>query len=317
MGDRRSCVIVGAGMAGLTAAEELNKNGWRVTVLDKGRRPGGRMATRSQGEMRFDHGAQFFTVRDARFAERVASWGAAGWVKPWFEESGHTRYCGVDGMNRIMCERAKPLDVRLETTVSGIESADNRWLLRTQAGEVFEADALVMTPPVPQTLALIGTCALPDAVTSVLRRLSYQPCFAVLASLDGSSAIPSPGCVQLEEGPIAFLADNTQKGISQGPAAITIHASPGFTREFFDAPYEDVARRLLEASRPWLGSTPREWQVHRWKFSLATQTAPEPCLFSSSPAPVAFAGDALCGARIEGAFLSGLAAAARLLQDFA
>ncbi|MEQ1885484.1 MAG: FAD-dependent oxidoreductase [Bryobacteraceae bacterium] len=317
MGDQKFCLIVGAGMAGLTAAEELLRSGWQVTILDKGRRPGGRMATRTVGETRFDHGAQFFTVRDHRFEQRVNAWLSAGWVKPWFEAEGHTRYCGVDGMNRIALELAKPFDVRLETTVQRTEASGNRWRIHTQAGETFEADALVMTPPIPQTLALLETCLLSSETRSVLEGLSYQPCFAVLATLTGPSAIPSPGCIQLPDGPVTFLADNTQKGISTGPTAVTIHASPEFTREFFHATHDDVAKRLIDAVLPWLGSTPREWQVHRWKFSLAIQTAPEPCLFSKSPAPVAFAGDALCGARIEGAFLSGLAAAGRLLQNFA
>ena len=62
-----SCIVVGAGISGLLAARELSDAGWRVTVLDKGRGVGGRMATRRTGGARFDHGAQFFTVRDERF----------------------------------------------------------------------------------------------------------------------------------------------------------------------------------------------------------------------------------------------------------
>ena len=60
--------IVGAGMAGLACAEELTRLGHAVLLFDKGRGPGGRMSTRriqtSAGEAYFDHGAQYFTVRD-------------------------------------------------------------------------------------------------------------------------------------------------------------------------------------------------------------------------------------------------------------
>ena len=62
-----SCVVVGAGISGLLAAQELTAAGWRVVVLDKGRGVGGRMATRRVGDGTFDHGAQFFTVRGERF----------------------------------------------------------------------------------------------------------------------------------------------------------------------------------------------------------------------------------------------------------
>src|SRR5271170_7988800 len=37
-----SCVVVGAGLAGLSAAYRLNKAGWKVTVIEARDRPGGR-----------------------------------------------------------------------------------------------------------------------------------------------------------------------------------------------------------------------------------------------------------------------------------
>ena len=52
-------LVVGAGMAGVTAAAELRRAGRRVLVLDKGRAVGGRLASRGVGAATFDHGAQF------------------------------------------------------------------------------------------------------------------------------------------------------------------------------------------------------------------------------------------------------------------
>ena len=72
--NQKSCVIVGAGISGLLAANTLKQEAWTVTVLDKGRAVGGRMATRRVGEGTFDHGAQFFTVRGERFANLVEGW---------------------------------------------------------------------------------------------------------------------------------------------------------------------------------------------------------------------------------------------------
>ncbi len=108
---------------------------------------------------------------------------------------------------------------------------------------------------------------------------------------------------------MAFIADNRQKGISPGAVALTIHANAGFSRSCFEAPAEDVARRLLHAADAWLGNEVEAWQLHRWKFSQPAATCPEACLYTALPAPLAVAGDAFAGPRIEGAFLSGLAAA--------
>ena len=80
-------LIIGAGMAGLSCAEHLTRAGRTVALIDKGRGPGGRMAARRvdiEGEtVRFDHGAQYFTARDAAFHAAVAEWETAGAAARW------------------------------------------------------------------------------------------------------------------------------------------------------------------------------------------------------------------------------------------
>jgi renalase len=74
--------IIGAGMAGIACARTLVQAGHQVTVFEKSRGYGGRMATRSSPFGTFDHGAQYFTVRDARFAQAIAT-AAPGGARPW------------------------------------------------------------------------------------------------------------------------------------------------------------------------------------------------------------------------------------------
>jgi len=306
-----SCLIVGAGLAGLTAGQCLQDAGWEVVLLEKARGAGGRMATRRIGKSRFDHGAQFFTVRDPLFQEAVNKWQAAGWVEPWFTEGGHVRYCGVEGMNRIGKELASSLDVRLEATVTQIDATEQGWRTITSNGDSFATGAVLLTAPVPQSIALVAGCFdhLTPEARSVLNGIVYEPCFALLVILDGPSLIPVPGYVRPQHGPIGFIADNNQKGLTAGAVALTIHAQAAFTRSHFDAAQEEVIQRLLRAAGPWLGSEVRSCQLHRWTYSQPTVPCAEPCLFSENPAPLAFAGDGFGAPRIEGAFLSGLAAA--------
>ena len=301
-------------MAGVTAAGVLRQSGWEVVLLDKGHGAGGRMATRRMGISRFDHGAQFFTVRDSRFQEAVDRWEACGWVKPWFTEGGHVRYRGVEGMNGIVKELVKPFELRTQTTVELVEPAENGWRVLTDTGQEFRAGTVVLTAPVPQSMTLLSGCVdrLPAGMVSILNSLEYDPCFALLAILDGPSRVPPPGCIRLDDGPIAFIADNTQKGVSDGPAALTIHARADFTRAWWQAPQDEAARLLLQAAEPWLGSRVLTWQLHRWKYSQPVATCAEPYLLALEPAALAFAGDAFGGPRIEGAFLSGLTAARRI-----
>jgi predicted NAD/FAD-dependent oxidoreductase len=176
-----------------------------------------------------------------------------------------------------------------------------------------------MTPPAEQSLALMnsGNVTLPEAVTTALAHIQYNPCFAVLARLDAPSTVPEPGGVFMPGEPLSWIADNQQKGISDEPA-VTLHAGPEYTRAHYDDDPATVAETLIAAARGVIGpATVLETQVQRWRYSQPTAMHPEKTLFTTTPAPLAFAGDAFDGARVEGAALSGMAAADALKAHFA
>ena len=77
-------LIIGAGLAGLSAANDLQRSGYKVLVVDKGRGLGGRLAGRRIGNATFDHGAQFMTTRHSRFVEEVNRWVDAGVAEQWY-----------------------------------------------------------------------------------------------------------------------------------------------------------------------------------------------------------------------------------------
>ena len=132
-------LVVGAGMAGLTAATELRERGLRVLVLDKGRGVGGRLATRRIGEATFDHGAQFITTRDGRFAAAVDRWRQAGAVAEWCRGfaghgDGHPRWRGSPAMSAVAKHLAQGLEINLETQVVAVRGAEGRWIAETTTG---------------------------------------------------------------------------------------------------------------------------------------------------------------------------------------
>ena len=87
-------LVIGAGISGLLCASELQRAGVSVRVLDKGRGVGGRMATRRMGGGRFDHGAQFFTVREPSFQSYVDEWLQAGVIQEWFRHApSDSKHC--------------------------------------------------------------------------------------------------------------------------------------------------------------------------------------------------------------------------------
>jgi renalase len=322
-----SCVVVGAGISGLLAARELAVAGVRVVVLDKGRGVGGRMATRRVGNGTFDHGAQFFTVRGERFEGIVAGWLREGVAEEWtrgftdadgrLDEDGHPRYRGSHGMTSIPTHLARGLDVRTGERVAEVNLRDEGWEATTDSGSPITGAAVVLTAPVPQSLALVRDAAvLPEEARRRLEEISYSPCLALLAMLDGPTGVPEPGGVQIKGEPLDWIADNRRKGISEAPG-ITIHAGPEWSRAHFEADEAQVTASLLGFAGDQLGSDLSsrvvETSLTRWRYSWVTQPHPEPRFVAREDPPLLFAGDAFGSSKVEGATLSGLAAADHLL----
>jgi renalase len=320
-------VVVGAGISGLLAARELSAAGWRVVVLDKGRGVGGRMATRRVGGGTFDHGAQFFTVRGERFRRLVAGWLEEDVVEEWSRgfadadgrpnEDGYPRYRGSHGMTSVPKHLARGLDVRAGEQVAEVNLRDRGWEARTEDGSRVTGAALLLTAPVPQSLALFGDEAvLPGEARLRLAEISYSPCLALMALLDGPTGVPEPGGVQFKGEPLDWIGDNRRKGISEAPA-VTVHAGPEWSRAHFDADEARITASLLsfasERLRTDLSSRVVETSLARWRYSWVTHSHPEPCFVAREDPPLLFAGDAFGPSKVEGAALSGLAAADRLL----
>jgi len=327
----RRCLIIGAGLAGLLAADRLQQHGWQVIVLEEARQVGGRLSTRqitlAGGQVAvFDAGAQFFTVRHPRFRELVADWLAAGVVVEWsrgfaaadgsYYNDGYPRYRGAAGMITLADHLAGPLDVRLDSRVLAARREQGRWTVEIDRKSALSAPALIMALPAAQALALLTNkgSALPAAVESALAELTHDPCLALLVALDGPSAVPAPGGMWPGDETISWLADNQQKGISAWPA-VTIHASPEFSREYFSADEVTIGNQLIAAAAPYLGSKVLSWRLERWQFSIPRVVHPGSCLQVPGKPPLLFAGDAFAGPRVEGAALSGLAAADALLTQ--
>ncbi len=334
-------VVVGAGLAGLIAARRLAEEGAQVLLVDKGRRPGGRASTRRVADLgRIDQGPQFFTVRSEAFAGEVDRWRALGVpVVEWSRghararhvaegpegaitpADGHPRYVieGGFGTLTLALTRALPAAVTLQPAVRAVAVAerDGRLAVHVEPAHrpgpprVVAAPRVLLTAPTPQALALCEAGGLDLGETgAALARLRWGPTLSWLAVLDDDPGLPAPGGVQLEEGPVEFLADGARRGVGERPT-LTAHASGPWSLARFDAPDAVVADRLQALLRPWLGATqPLAWRLKRWRYARPLDPwQAGTARVDGGGGSLALAGDALGGAAIEGACTSGLASA--------
>ena len=184
-------LVIGAGMAGLIAAAELQRAGRSVRVLDKGRGVGGRLASRRIEGATFDHGAPGFTASHPWFATEVVQARLNGTVTAWTPGSDTSHpdsrsWRGTPSMSAVPKQLARGLDLQLETTVTDLRPHADRWLATTASGQTFASRAVVLTAPVPQALVLLraGGLELAPALRSRLDALEYERCLTVMAVLD-------------------------------------------------------------------------------------------------------------------------------------
>lgn len=311
-------LIIGAGMAGLAAANRLTARGIRHILLDKGRGIGGRMATRREEGATFDHGAQYFSAKTPNFQQFVKNAAAADTIREWRPKlpgNVHPRWVGSSGMNAVPKFLEENVTALSSQKAVRIEPARDGWRVYTEAGDAFEAISLLLTIPAPQALELLANSpvALPEADLAALRNITYHPCLALLATLDRPSGVPAPGGLSLPEGGIlSWVADNFQKGISPKPS-LTLHASAAFSQAHLDGDLQAAGKRMLDAAAEWVApGAVHDWQIHRWRYSLAWRRHPAPFLRAQLSQDLLFGGDGFGSGNVEGAFLSGLAMADHL-----
>ena len=317
-GATNSVLVIGAGLAGITTARRLLEAGLHPLILDKGRAPGGRMASRTIGDARFDHGAQHFGARSSDFMHVVDDLVSAGVAQLWIDAGSaqrpNPRYVGTSGMRDVVEFLARGLDVRTSVEVDHLERTDSGVAAIADGRVVATGQAAVVTPPVPQLLALLdrGELRMPQTLRDRLEGIRYSATLAVMAQLDGLSDLPD-GHRSFDAGPIAWLADNQHKGISSIPA-ITVHSSAAFSAQHLEDDPAEWSQILVEHVASHLAGAVVGVTAHRWRYAEPQSTLDAGAVILDGGAPVVLAGEVFAGAKVEGAFCSGIAAADMLLD---
>lgn len=326
-------VVIGAGMAGLTAARALQSGGQTVVVFEKGRRPGGRIATRRilNGEadrpelsaLAFDHGAQYFTVRDGRFMREVEAWHRDRIVKVWngklaaFDSEGRepveddeTRWVGVPGMDDLARHLSRGLDIRCGVDVVSMEPNPLGWEVTVANGSRESFDAVLLAVPAPQAVPLLA--ALPDLAREAAA-VCMHPCWATLAAFD--ARVPTAfDAAFVDASPLGWVARDRSKPERGLAETWVLHASAAWSEAHAGDRADAVGPFLLNAFAD-LVRGPLPLPVHvtalRWRYAAAAVPLARGALVDRDRR-LAVSGDWLLGSRIESAFLSGLAAAEAL-----
>jgi renalase len=337
----RHFAIIGAGMAGIACARTLVQAGHRVSVFEKSNGVGGRMATRSTPFGSFDHGAQYFTVRDARLVLALEKT-AAALCKPWSANTvrvldAHGRvaaaglparephWVAMPGMSALVRHWAQPLQkadaVELETQVTRIEPdalAPKRWQLRTTgpAGSqhVYSGfDAVLLAMPSAQAHNLLQHSQQAGKLAEQIGKVTVAPCWTLMlafpqAMQPGMSALgPQWNAARSTHHRIAWLARESSKPGRGAVERWTVQASAAWSQEHLDDDASRVEAKLQRAFAEITGihAEPTHSEVHRWHYAQTSKALGRSHLWDAKTG-IGAAGDWCIGHRVEDAFVSGL-----------
>ncbi len=286
------------------------------------------MATRRTDDgLRLDHGAQYFTVRSDHFYRYVDSWMHAGIVRRWdgqiivlergqatHKKSETERFVAVPAMNAICKQLATDQQIHLQTRVARVERSGTRWILSDDGGSVLgEFDIVLVSAPAAQAAELLSAA---PQLAAVAGRVDMHPCWAVMMAFDEPLNLEWDAAF-VHDSPLTWIARNSSKpGRQSEPETWVMHASPEWSRLHLEASSSET--EALLSSEFWTATAksarpPRFCTAHRWRFALPVEPLDERCLFDAERRMGA-CGDWCGGPRVEGAFLSGAAAANRILE---
>jgi photolyase PhrII len=319
--------IIGAGISAGIAGRVLADHGLSVTVFEKSRGVGGRMATRRNPVGDFDHGAQYFTARNKQFRRYVQSWIEAGIASEWkgcvvaYDElriekptPPQTRYVAIPGMTGLVKHLVQELDIRFETQVHEVVKHEAEYELKGSAGESLGSfDRVIAAIPAPQGYRLLGK--FPEMVTP-LSNVEMEPCWCLMLQF-GCPLPASWNGAFVNTGTIRWIARNaTKPGRTTQGDSIVIHATSDWSRENLEQDATLVQTELLREFWKVTGfkeQQPLAFYSHRWRYAIPSKSYPDRYIAQRDNTLLA-CGDWAGGPKVEGAFLSGCAVAGQILR---
>ena len=321
--------IVGAGLSGLIVAQRLRGLA-DVTVFEKSRGPGGRMATRYAGDYEFDHGAQFFTARTPEFRHFLAPLLDEGVVADWPAEFAeldgdrvrarrswcreYPHYVGVPRMSTIGRYLSRELEIVPNTRIVKIERLDEDWTLIDEAGNTFDGFRwLVLTPPAAQTASLAAE--FPDLAALCAER-EMLACYALMLGFQRDLELPWQAAV-VRNAPISWISVNSSKPGRKRPFTLLVHSTNAWANQHVDDNIDAVRERMLDEATRVCGQDLRSadhCQVHRWRYANIDRQIGSKYYVNIS-SRLAACGDWFVRGRIEAAFTSASSLAERILEQ--
>ncbi|MCC5875078.1 MAG: FAD-dependent oxidoreductase [Candidatus Sumerlaeia bacterium] len=294
---RHPIAIIGAGIAGLSAAHTLEEAGIPTIVLERFDRAGGRLNTRQGGGWVADHGTSFITTRHTRVCDlirtmgmetsRVAIQGSVRTLtsdlKIEIPENGGldgSRFSLVDGFGFFMEELAGRFQVHYNMAVGAVRWDNNQKVFWWNSeGQVFwfeDEDGQPLRDPVTHKVIIASGVILATTGTASRRIIEKSPSLAGLLpeinKVDYTSTfttmfkipridVPWYALEGKSGAPFTWIALEERKSPARVPddkSLIVAHASPSWSIDLIAMHRMDAMAQVYRKLREIIPQLPEE-----------------------------------------------------------
>ncbi len=312
--------IIGAGISGLVVARELTKLA-KITVFEKARGVGGRMATRSIDNYQFDHGSQHFFVKTTAFKnflqpleeQKIISRWDADFCEidsnkivhrtKWSKENPH--FVGTPKMNNLCKYLATDIDVKSQVQVKNIVKKNNQWqLFDLENQSLGEFDWVISTAPAKQTADLIPECF---CHLQQVKNIKMTGCFSLMLAFEKPLEISWQAAL-VRNSKISWISLDSSKPQRISKNCLVVHSTNSWAEENMENDLDCLKSELISELSQIIGFNANEAihaNIHRWRYANISKQKGDESLVDKVN-KLATCGDWLIHGRIESAFISSM-----------
>lgn len=282
--------IVGAGFTGCYLAHRLQEFGVEVTIFEKSRGVGGRLATRKEGNYCINHGTASFEAKGVAFQKFCDGLVVEGVL----EKSEH--HYGTEKMNNMLKYLSQSAKIKSLRYIDEIVYDRNQYELIDANENVYKGyDALFLTIPAEQILNL--NMNVNNHLLHELKKVQFDSITTLV--LYGENV------KTLEKAKLSAMP-NLKKLYSPSDDVLVLHMDRSFSNSLNHLNKKVIKSYIVENIKqvmPDFNVNDYGHFSHLWKYALTAKPLGQGCIYDKTT-NFAVLGDWLLGHSVEDAFES-------------
>ena len=324
----KNVAIIGAGITGVTVANLLQKK-YNLTVFEKSRGVGGRMATRRAEPYQFNHGAQYFKIGNKEFKDFVKPLIVNKIIKPLTANQ-------IEISNKKVIKRTKIYNQQYFTAESKMNAVvkylinnnfsikllckikktlkenDNWFIIDSDDVSYGPYDWLLITIPPNQAIEILYNNY---KFLDIIKKIKMRSCYSLMLGFDKIKEFDFDTALFLDED-VQWLSIRKKILENKEYYNILINSSYNFAEQNINGSKDKISNYLIKQVSDILKFDLNNYDhkaLHFWKYAMSEKNNNLGSLLDED-LKVIICGDWCMNGKVEGAFLSAKNAANKLLK---